>query len=268
MKTKASTAFFLYCLLSGAAFLSAQIRDLRLTLLYDNTTTRADLTADWGFSCLVRSDGETILFDTGAKPVVVRSNMRSLGIDQSILGAIAFSHEHTDHVLGVSAFGGASIPAIYLPKLARIYDATSAAMRDAAADIVIVSDQTEIAPSIWLSEPLGGICFEQALAIDTAEGLVVVVGCSHPGIVAMLRNIAARTGRPLHALVGGMHLMDSSADEIRRVISELRAMGLQRVCPCHCSGEKAIELFRSAFPDGFLDGGVGAEIRFGGSPDE
>lgn len=262
MRARLLVILAILCLAFGRiAPLCAEARDLRLSLLYDNTAAHAELTADWGFSCLVQCDGRTILFDTGAKPEILLHNMRVMGVDKSPIEAIVFSHEHPDHVVGVSALGGRVIPLIYLPRLARIYDMTSAAMRAAAVEIVSVSDTLEIAPSIRISRPLGGICHEQGLVIDTRRGLVVVVGCSHPGVIAMLDEILRSTGRPLYALIGGLHLGDSTPDRIDEVIAGLQALNVQQVCPCHCTGETAVERFRTAFQDRFVAGGAGTILH-------
>jgi 7,8-dihydropterin-6-yl-methyl-4-(beta-D-ribofuranosyl)aminobenzene 5'-phosphate synthase len=190
-------------LLSRPTFLAAQIRDVRVSLLYDNAAIRGDLIPYWGLTRLVQCDERTILFDAEAKPAVLRHNMAALGVDQSRIEAIAISHEHSDLLSRISAFSRKSITLVYLPRDARIYEMTSEALRNAAAQIVVVSELTGIAPFIRISKPLGGFRFEQVLVIDTWNGLVVIVGCAHPGIVAMVNAspISRRAAWRRHAPV-------------------------------------------------------------------
>ena len=102
---------------------------------------------------------------------------------------------------------------------------------------------------------------EEALILDTDQGLVIVTGCAHPGIVDVVRGAKRQRGKAIRLLVGGFHLLRQSERRIRETISELKALGVNQVAPSHCTGDRATALFRDAWGDGFLEGGCGAIIE-------
>ena len=77
---------------------------MKATILYDNTTFRKDLQADWGFSALIEAKGKRILFDTGGSGSILLSNMRKLEIAPNEIDEVFISHAHFDHTGGLSAF--------------------------------------------------------------------------------------------------------------------------------------------------------------------
>ena len=135
-----------------------------------------------------------------------------------------------------------------------------AALRGSGARLVPVSKSVEILPGFHTSDEFGNTIKEEALLVDTPDGLVVIVGCSHPGIVPMLRQIKASTGRPIHAVLGGFHLMQTPADEVKRMVAEFQELGVGRVGPTHCTGPDAIARFKEAYGDRFIQGGVGTVV--------
>ena len=95
--------------------------------------------------------------------------------------------------------------------------------------------------------------------MDTRAGSVVIVG-AHPGIVAMLKRIAETTRRPVHMVVGGFHLLQTPPDDVRKIIAEFKTLGVAWVGPTHCTGDEAKRLFREAYGDHFVAGGVGTVV--------
>ncbi len=231
---------------------------LRITYLYDNTAAVPGVRADWGFACLVEGRGARLLFDTGAKPDVLTHNAHALRVDLGRLDAVVLSHDHGDHTGGFTALG----PRPGLPVFhAQGFNPTViAALRGSGAKLVPVSKSVEVLPGFQTSDEFGTTIKEEALLVDTPDGLVVIVGCSHPGIVTMLRHIKASTGRPIHTVLGGFHLMQTPADEVRRMAAAFQELGVRRVGPTHCTGPEAIGLFRDAYGDGFIQGGVGTVV--------
>ena len=98
---------------------------------------------------------------------------------------------------------------------------------------------------------------EQALVARTKKGLVVVTGCAHPGVDEMVAR-AREAGRDEIALVaGGFHLAGSSQRCMEEIVAEFRRLGVQQVAPCHCTGDRAREVFRIAFGAEYHHCGVG-----------
>lgn len=213
---------------------------MRITVLYDNTVYRQDLTADWGFSCLVEippQGGRKILFDTGAKGSVLLSNMDKLNIDPRSIDEVFISHAHFDHVGGLSAFLNVkSDVTIYVPRSIRGVHGVNR--------VVSVSEPLKIHEDVFSTGELDSI--EQSMAVKTDKGVVLVVGCSHPKMAHIL-EAASQFGK-VYAIVGGLHGF-SDFDLFR---------DFELICPTHCTQHKA--KIRSLFPEKYIDGGVGQII--------
>lgn len=246
-------------LVSGLS-LPAQSPTVRLTYLYDNTTVSPAFEADWGFACLIEAHGRTVLFDTGTKPDVLRHNFAALKLDVKKAQALVFSHPHGDHTLGAGSLPVMNGLPAYLGQHFRLPPQAEAELtRIGVARITVPADRRiDVFPGIAVGPEmtLAGT-YEMPLTIDTPSGLIVVVGCSHPGIVDMLKRVAAMAKRPIHAVIGGMHLMQAHPDDVRRIIAEFKAMGVAWAGPTHCTGPDAIRLFRDAYGDHFIEGGTG-----------
>jgi 7,8-dihydropterin-6-yl-methyl-4-(beta-D-ribofuranosyl)aminobenzene 5'-phosphate synthase len=236
----------------------AQTPGVSITYLYDNTEAVPGVRADWGFACLVEGRGARVLFDTGAKPDVLRHNAQALHVDLARLDAVVLSHDHGDHTAGFPALG--SRPGLQVFYAQGFNPSVVAALGQSGAKLVAVSTGLQVAPGMRTSDEFGTSIKEEALIIDTPDGLVVVVGCSHPGIVPMLRQIKVSTGRPIHAVVGGFHLLQTPADQVTGIVAAFKDLGVGRVGPTHCTGPDAIRQFKEAFGDRFIGGGVGTVV--------
>ncbi len=229
---------------------------LRITVLYDNTAYLPDCRADWGFSCLIEGTQKRILFDTGARADVFGSNVGVLGVDLSRLDAVVVSHAHRDHTAGLSvALKARAGLTAYLP-----FEAPSAlveAARSAKASVIVPEGPADLGPDVLVTGPVGGRIAEQSLVIRRPEGLVVLVGCSHPGIVSILERARQLGGARLLAVLGGFHLLDQPAQEIAGIVTRCQDLGVERVGATHCTGEKAIEAFRKGFGARFAEMGAG-----------
>lgn len=272
----------------------------RLTVLYDAFGKDPLLEKDWGYAALVEINGKRILFDTGNDPTVLERNVKAKGVDLSQLDFVVISHRHSDHMGGLSyvlsvnpdvktyapkeAFGvfGSSLPSSFYrkaPALApeqRYYDgAPPTTMRFGTAwpkaNIQLVDDTLEIIPGISLislvSDKPGTLELrELALAIETPEGLALIVGCSHPGIDRIV-EAAASIDKRIHIILGGMHLATATDAEIARLSSLLHEQyRVQWVAPGHCTGEPAFAALSSSFGSRYLYAGLGSVIDLGANP--
>ena len=231
---------------------------VRITYLYDNTAAVPGVRADWGFACLVEGRGARLLFDTGTKPDILTHNAQALHVDLGRLDAVVLSHDHGDHTAGFPALGPRpGLPVFYAEGF---NPGVVAALRGSGARLVPVSKGVEILPGFHTSDEFGTTIKEAALLVDTPDGLVVIVGCSHPGIVPMLRQIKASTGRPIHTVLGGFHLMQTPAEDVQRMVAAFQELGVGRVGPTHCTGPDAVARFKEAYGDRFIPGGVGTVV--------
>lgn len=231
----------------------------------------------WGFACLVEALGHTVLFDTGADPAVLKENLASLEVSPAGIEAVVISHYHADHTLGAPGLGKLPGPRVFTPRSFEGHPKETAALQSAGLRLVPVSETTPVFDGMTISAPLlfdgripspsgkPGQAFtdrfwEQCLTVETPAGLVVIVGCSHPGILPMLEQVKRRTGRPLHLVIGGFHLFGRPDAEVRQIATTMQAMGVAHVSATHCTGEAGAHVFRDVFGKRYVSAGVGAVI--------
>jgi 7,8-dihydropterin-6-yl-methyl-4-(beta-D-ribofuranosyl)aminobenzene 5'-phosphate synthase len=101
---------------------------------------------------------------------------------------------------------------------------------------------------------------EQSLILETPKGLVIITGCAHPGIVQIVAKAKDLLKKDIYMVVGGFHLIGTSTTRILEIIQKLKDFGVEKVAPSHCTGEKAISLFKKNWGKNFVEGGCGAVI--------
>lgn len=233
-----------------------------LTILYDNNAYDERLETAWGFSCLVEGVEKTILFDTGGEGALLLRNMQLRGINPGTVDVVVISHVHGDHVGGLASFLRENPAAtVYLPQ--SFPASIKNAVKEAGAGLVEVHESVEICEHVSSTGELGNGIKEQALVIETAQGLVVITGCAHPGVVNIVHQAKELTGGQVHLVLGGFHLGGASRAMIKGIVEEFQRMGVQRVAPCHCSGDVARRLFEEAYGADFIPAGVGSRLLVG-----
>ena len=255
---------------------------------------------DWGYSAFIEFGGKRILFDTGNNPDNLEQNAKAKGIDLSKLDFVVMSHRHGDHMGGLSyvlrvnpqvkiyapkeGFGvyGSDLPGTFyrkepsLPADERYFGGTSPdVMRFGSAwpgaNFQLIDKSTEIAPNVQLialvSDKPGTLELREiSLAMNTPNGMVIVVGCSHPGIDKIVE--AASTVNPrIHLIAGGFHLVVAGDPDIEKMITTLHdTFKVEYVAPGHCTGEPAFAALRKAFGDHYLYAGLGSTLEAAARP--
>jgi 7,8-dihydropterin-6-yl-methyl-4-(beta-D-ribofuranosyl)aminobenzene 5'-phosphate synthase len=217
------------------------------------------LTAGWGFSAIIEYEGHTLLFDTGADGQALLDNMAALHINPLDIESVVLSHNHSDHTGGLKTLlATGAQPNVYL--LPSFPPAFKQLISQMTTVIETTPDQT-IFEGIVTTGEMGEKIPEQAIAIEVEQGLVILTGCAHPGIVAMIEHIKAISDRPVYLVLGGFHLKDTAPAEIAAIVQAFRRLGVERVGPCHCTGEQAIAAFAEEYGEDFVPIGTGYIIE-------
>jgi 7,8-dihydropterin-6-yl-methyl-4-(beta-D-ribofuranosyl)aminobenzene 5'-phosphate synthase len=273
----------------------------QITILYDAFGTDSSMTKDWGFSALVEVAGKRILFDAGDNADIFAANVKAKNVDLTKLDFVVLSHRHSDHMAGLSyvlsvnptvtiyapkeGFGiyGSSLPSSFyrkddsLPPEMRYYGGKppeimkfGAAWPNARFELI--DQTTEIAPGITLialvsDTPGTKELKELSLAANTPEGMVLIVGCSHPGIERIVEAAAAINPK-IHLIAGGFHLVVASDEMITKVVTALKdKFKVENIAPGHCTGEPTFAALKKAFGDKYLYAGLGTSIPLGPNAD-
>ena len=229
-----------------------------------------------------------VLVDTGQDGSVVLSNASRLGLDLSKVDAIFITHGHYDHMGGLlevlEHIGREGVlvvahPDAFIPKFAyrngKLISGsprklTPTDLEERGAIVVLSRRPVRLADNVMttgevkrrtdfehvegflklgsdgLEEDL--LLDDQALAIDTPKGLVVITGCAHSGVVNTVFHARELMSRDeVYAVVGGFHLEGASQERITKTVEELARMGPEHMYACHCTGPRAFCAFLRAF---------------------
>lgn len=228
-------------------------------IIYDNYVHEKGLKSDWGYSIMVEGLENGILFDTGTKPGIFSSNFNKMGLNAEMIDLIVFSHEHGDHTEGLPAFTKMrkNIPVLIPASFSEDFKKKMVA---SGLELILVREPAKICDNLYTSGEFAYQIPEQALVLNTRNGLVVMTGCSHPGIVEMLKQIKSVFNKNIYMVFGGFHLLDKSDQEMESIIAELKSIGVVKCGATHCTGKKQIQLIRNAFGANFVELGVGNTI--------
>ena len=272
----------------------------RITILVDNKAIDG-LRSEHGFSAWIEIAGNRLLFDTGQGPAI-GGNAADLGIDLRTAETLVLSHGHFDHTGGVPLIierapgvhvyvhatatvaryvirhGSARPVGMQGPARLALESLPTGSVRlvSRALGITSVAGLTGPIPRLTDYEDTGGPFFvdvegrqsdliadDQALWIRTDRGLVVVVGCSHAGLINTLRHAQRSSGESrLHAVLGGFHLTEASQSRLQHTIDALVELGLDLIVPCHCTGDAAVQRLKQAFGERVVPGSAGASYAF------
>lgn len=256
LKSIAAAAFLVPAVLAAAA--SDSTRSVRLTVVFNNEVADSTLASSWGFACLIRGYEKTILFDTGGDGAMLLANMHGMGLDPRSVQIVALSHEHHDHTDGLPAFLEANPQVeIFMPGAFPDKIKDTAAK---AAKVNLVRGPVEFCKGAGSTGELGDKIIEQALCLRTPRGLIVLTGCAHPGIQKIVAAAKEQTGEEIYLVGGGFHLGEADPAEIERVVAGLKALGVKKVAPTHCTGDKAVAALRAAWGDNFVRLDLGSDL--------
>jgi 7,8-dihydropterin-6-yl-methyl-4-(beta-D-ribofuranosyl)aminobenzene 5'-phosphate synthase len=234
---------------------------IKATILYDNTAFAPGTEGDWGFSCLIEGTEKTILFDAGTRPEVFFRNVEVLDVDLSEVDLVVISHEHGDHT-GALAQVLEQHPGLTVYHPVSFSDQFVSSVEHTGATSIPVTEPIEIIDDVYSTGEMGVDIEEQSLILRTGDGLVVITGCSHPGIVEVLERTQQILDGKIFMVFGGFHLLRHSDEEAADIIERFRQLGVERCGPTHCTGDRQIAAFQDAYGDNFLTMGAGRVLTF------
>jgi 7,8-dihydropterin-6-yl-methyl-4-(beta-D-ribofuranosyl)aminobenzene 5'-phosphate synthase len=231
--------------------------EIKITILYDNYIAKQGTQSDWGFACLIEGLEQTILFDTGTKEEILLANCQKLGVDLSKPEILFLSHNHGDHTGGILKVLELNPKInVFVPKS---FPENFADKNQIKNFIRILSPQ-KICSSAFSTGELGNQIKEQSLVLDTQKGLIVITGCSHPGIVEILRKVKSEFKKDIYLVIGGFHLLQYSNEAMEEIISNFQELGIVKCGATHCTGEKQIQLLEKFFSTDYIKMGTGQII--------
>jgi 7,8-dihydropterin-6-yl-methyl-4-(beta-D-ribofuranosyl)aminobenzene 5'-phosphate synthase len=272
-----------------------------ITVLVDNMAGGYVL-GEWGLAFLVETDQDQILFDTGGGMTLL-GNSRILDVNLSKTRAIVLSHGHDDHTMGLdSALDVCGIvdlyvhPAAYVPKYYRINSGIASftfpsrlqQISRRVRKLIETREPTVIPGGMIVTGQiprlndfedtgLRGIVFldssltaedpildDQAVFFRVPEGIVILLGCGHSGLVNTMDYVSKLTGEQrIYAVIGGTHLLGASSSRIQKTVEALQKYDVQKIMLSHCTGVRAYAELAKAFPGRCSWPASGTVIRFG-----
>jgi 7,8-dihydropterin-6-yl-methyl-4-(beta-D-ribofuranosyl)aminobenzene 5'-phosphate synthase len=234
--------------------------ELEIRIAFDNTSAREDLRRSWGFSAVVDFRGRRVLFDAGSDPILLLEHLELMQIDPKSIEHAVISHQHGDHLRGVYWVFEEN------PKLkVHFLDCFPEEPFRRAAAVGMkphrVKDPFEVVPGVYSTGIVDGLPPEQSLAIETSQGLVMLAGCSHPGVVKLVETVQSqRDTDSIRLLLGGFHMLRKNPEQIKTTINRLQDLKVRTVMPAHCSGDTAKEMFQAFYGGQFHAAGAGRLI--------
>jgi 7,8-dihydropterin-6-yl-methyl-4-(beta-D-ribofuranosyl)aminobenzene 5'-phosphate synthase len=270
----------------------------RVTILYDAFGKSPSLTKDFGFAALVEYGGKRILFDTGNNARIFEHNVTALGVDLWNIDFVVISHRHADHTSGLTylltvnpkvqiyvpdepwgLFARGVKSEIYrkdpsLPAEMRYFGGNPPEIFEGGSpwpggNFIPISQRTEVAPGIFILAAVSTFpgtleLVELSLAIKSPQGVILIVGCSHPGVEHIVQEAAAIDPH-IDILFGGMHQGQKPDSEVERIAAVLHdQFKLERVAPGHCTGEPEFAALKRAFGDHYVYAGLGSVLDLPG----
>lgn len=294
MKHGISRGALAVCMMWLAAWAAAETPN-RITILYDSFGKDPALTMGWGFAALIEFDGKRILFDAGDNPDILAHNAASRNIDLSKLDFVVMSHRHGDHMGGlayvlkvnptVKIYAPKERSGVYgdyqpsstwyrkdssLPAEQRYYSGTPPEMIHMGAawpgaNFQLIDKSTEIMPGMHLialvSDKPGTMELKElSLAIKSPHGVILIVGCSHPGVERIVQEAASIDH--ITFLFGGLHQIQAPDPEVERIAAVLHDQyKIERVAPGHCTGEPEFAALKRLFGDHYVYAGLGSVVE-------
>lgn len=271
---------------------------VEVMFLVENTTPNLALAGEFGQALFIKVDGRGFLFDTGKSETTVK-NLIAMGVDPGSIEAIVLSHGHLDHAGGLPAvldyLGPRDVyvhPDAFWPKYAGLPGVISIGMperkslEEKGARFILTETSTEFMPGVFITgfvprendfEDAGGLFAQdcgggqvrdmlgddQAIIIDYPDGLIVISGCAHAGMINTVEYAKKMTGKEkVAAWIGGTHLITATQERIEKTIDRLREYDIDKLVVSHCTGFVPSAMMFARLGDRVIKGETGNVFVF------
>ena len=241
-----------------------EVSSLSILTVIDNDIVKDDLETCWGLSFYIEFNNDlknSILMDCSGSLYDYSQNISKLNLKEKIsqLNAVHISHWHYDHA------GNLNYVLTMIPKSTPIYVplGNTRAIEEIRAHgfyPVELDKPRKIFEGVLSTGTLKKNIAEHSLVFNVKEkGLVIVLGCAHPGVISIIeksRNISSVS--KVYGVIGGFHI--NNVSETKELISYLKKLEIQLVSPCHCTGKRTKEIIRKEFKNQYVKNGSGLII--------
>jgi len=274
--------------------------EIRITTLSENTAGMGECLAEWGLSILVETEGAKILLDTGKSFSAVH-NAEALGVDLYQIDRIVLSHGHSDHTGGLrevlrrmkkeveiiahpdvwqakysrrkdepERYIGIPFQRNALESLGARFKLTKQPLKIAddimtTGEVPMVTGYETIDSALYVKDDAGlrpdQVMDDLAVIVKTRQGLVIVLGCAHRGMINTIYHAQQITGiNKIYAVVGGSHLIGASEKCLWQTIDALRELDVQKLGLCHCTDLLAVSVLYQEFRESFFFNKSGTRV--------
>lgn len=237
---------------------------IKILMIYNNIGESATLKKAWGLSVWIKKSNSALLFDTGGDTSIIWENISQLDLDLNKLSDIVISHNHWDHKNGLKIIleKTSNKPTVYVVE----NDFKEFSEKYPTANIKRVSGVMKIDSDIRTTGKLqalygGGELYEQSLILTQNDSIVLLTGCSHPGIVNIVKKTKSLfPDKRVELVAGGFHLIQISDSEIMKISNELKELQVNKIAPSHCTGDNAINIFKTEWGEKCINLNIGNEV--------
>jgi 7,8-dihydropterin-6-yl-methyl-4-(beta-D-ribofuranosyl)aminobenzene 5'-phosphate synthase len=266
MKTELKIVWILAIAVMAVCSASDAANRITVVTSHSPGKSKDELASKGNLSAYVQVNGKAILCDTGKHTNPLPQKLDQLGLEVNLIEAVVFTHNQLDGVPDLSEV------LISTDKPKKVFVpaplGNAGVFQNLNAKVVEVSEPAGVITDAWLVGPLevehkNGTTAEQVLVLDRPDGLVVIVGCSHPGIVSVVKKVKEVFGaRKIKMVAGGFHLQSTSKTDIKEISLGLQTMGIDTLALSSCTGESALKIFRKEWGNRVVSFDSGDRIGF------
>jgi len=266
MKTELKVFWILAIAVMAVCSASKAANRITVVTSHSPGKSKAELASKGYLSAWVQVNGKAILCDTGKQSNPLPQKLDELGLEVNLIDAVVFTHNQLEGVPDLSdvLISTEKPKKVFVPAPL----GSPSVFQNLNAKIVEVSEPTGVLTDAWLVGPMkiehkDGTTAEQVLVLDKPDGLVVIVGCSHPGVVSVVKKVREVFGaRKIKLVAGGFHLQATSKNDIKEISLGLQRMGIDSLALSSCTGEAALKIFRKEWGHRVLSFDQGDTITY------